>query len=1382
MQKKFLSFFLLVVTLFSISSTGMLCLAESNGLVEADLVLNGGMEWMNTSYQCWSGSHTPETEIVHSGNKSLKITVDASRPIYTQNGTGVTAGQTYTLSYWIYAEASLEKTYILNGSLQAAGAGAKIEISGTMVDSSGNSTTTTIASTIDLYNPTGDELGTWVQRTITVTVPENGYTDKKGYTYYPSGTFTLHIRPQGTGTVWYDDMTLTGYTTQEKADYVNNKRSSYQEGYELSMSFFNVQEGYTKYADLEPGVVNFVKNPNFETADAYYNDTDEEFSYKKDGTTHYASGAASWSRSNYGRQQDSDGKEIVSRTSAENRTEGGGYSMRVTVPENYTADNAPMFMQTLYPNDTNGGFVAGAEYIFSCWVKTKDVTYGEGVFYKLQANYDGGNYVFSNRSVAVYGADEWTEVKYVFTMPENITSIHIYIRLSGSGTFYCDDVVFGRSSNNNPLDFYTEHTFYYTEDDNIDATAKIKTNLFEIEDGSTITFRIEDESGNTVGEQILDAAETVSVTFPVSTLTKLKTKYILNVEYKNPDGDIISSATKRIYRYNRPTAINEDGNYVDENTDKEIYPHFMYGQRLTTNDDLAAGGVTIVRPSFDLGNDASIQATLDDLHAHGMKALINLYGTAAGHPTQIERTRAVVSKFHTHPAVAAWMLMDEPSLQVRTGGILTYDEMLYWLEEGYKAVREIDDVHPVYNIETTGAADDSYERTGQMCDIFAIDPYPSSLQASISGSLVKATQRARNAVYDERPVWVLGLAAEWSGSYATPTVNSAMLRFQIYDALWAGAKGAGHYLGSTEEEVEAVGGKSHLVTETVNAPIYNKTMKQASESGEIKELFEHFSLGKHTVFTEGTGNGYRYRIWYKDNGDMYMAVTSQIAKDEKNEDVMLDSLVTDIKLVSPNGNVSIDGFDAELVNGISEKEIHSSDNTFAMTLSVGEASLYKITPAENINFPMTDTPHGEKRPMDYGTELVSGGDFENGLGSFFTAYNVGKVLSSANSGNGESCLQLVPSGSDNVIYRSKNISVASKKTYELSFMMKTSSLTSATLVPNVKLKFGSGSKIHHLYNIHPHNGEWKTYKKVFEVPEDMLACKIEFELPAACGDVFLDDISLRQVTAYNEEQFTNNNSFEWFEANASYINANGTKPINWDTSSKTYANIYVADDSVIAPHSGNYSVGIKAAVLQQTAPDVEYGKTYEFSVWFNAKNMVDKSTYPHLTIQTRNSAGAYANGATTKREYFYDSYLNKDKGWYKLTALYTVPEYQDGYDIKSVVVTLNVAGDAIGYFDDASFKLVSEKGGYTLRNLKTTVGESSITVEYDVTNHFTEYGGTVIYAFYDADGRFIKFEKETASFDSLHITKTFDKVDFANVKVFVWDSLGGLVPYSNMIE
>ncbi|MBR3576579.1 MAG: hypothetical protein IKL42_04150, partial [Clostridia bacterium] len=101
---------------------------------------------------------------------------------------------------------------------------------------------------------------------------------------------------------------------------------------------------------------------------------------------------------------------------------------------------------------------------------------------------------------------------------------------------------------------------------------------------------------------------------------------------------------------------------------------------------------------------------------------------------------------------------------------------------------------------------------------------------------------------------------------------------------------------------------------------------------------------------------------------------------------------------------------------------------------------------------------------------------------------------------------------------------------------------------------------------------------------------------------------------------------------------------------------------------------------------------------------------------------------------------------------------------------------------EVSLYKIKAKTGYTLSNLEASSSDTSISVEYDVAKHDAEEGGTVIYAFYAEDGRFVKMEKEDADFSSEHISRTFNKVDFDSMKIFIWDSLGGLIPYSNVIE
>ena len=61
MLKKGLGFILLIIMALSVFSTGFICLAEDTDLVQnVDLLYNGHMEWLNTSYACWSGNHLPK--------------------------------------------------------------------------------------------------------------------------------------------------------------------------------------------------------------------------------------------------------------------------------------------------------------------------------------------------------------------------------------------------------------------------------------------------------------------------------------------------------------------------------------------------------------------------------------------------------------------------------------------------------------------------------------------------------------------------------------------------------------------------------------------------------------------------------------------------------------------------------------------------------------------------------------------------------------------------------------------------------------------------------------------------------------------------------------------------------------------------------------------------------------------------------------------------------------------------------------------------------------------------------------------------------------------------------------------------------------------------
>lgn len=1319
LKKNLLLLFILIFTV-SVFCGGLTCLAEDYPTRE--FLINGDMEWSGTSYSIWEGyDYKISTDITH--NDSGKALV--LNPSYTTAGsnTDVTlvqyiydliAGQEYTVSFYLRREANFTTT----------GAGINIKF----LNAAGEFLSYPKVS-FDKDCP--ENIGEWELFTHTVVAPAN------------ASIALISMYSNGIGDMYFDDLSIVGPCTAESKAENDYYYERMQEGYAKSQYFYT--ESINKANDVQLSGSNYLQYSGFETSSLYpywHYPTNRGFTVSRDT----------------------------------NNKKNGNASLSIQVPSNSTPSATPYATQSLTPPNGETTFVAGAQYIISGWVKTVNAPVSGGAFCELKMSYanpyDEENYFAGGQEGPIINTNgEWQEYKYVFTMPENIKSAVLYLRCTKSTgmTVYFDDMVFGRASVSNPISLSTKHTFYYADEGNITANVKFNTGVVQIESGSNIRYTLLDKNENNVVDPYeVSAAESTEWTFDPSSLMTKEEKYILKADYIDPSGNVKSewTKTKNIYLYDRPKALNADGNVLDGDfvngefvpNGKIVPPFFTYRYDATgRNDEFAAAGITVLRPEETITIEY-----LDDLHSKGMKALIQLYGDQpVGHPRRIQKTVDMVNLIKDHPAVLAYMLMDEPSKQVAPTNILTYEEMLYYLEEGYKLLRTLDDVHPIFVLESFGDVADGYERTSQMCDIFAIDPYPSSLENAISGSIAQKVELARNAVYDDRPIWMLGLAAAgWSGNYGNPeNYGSAMLRYQLYDALWAGAKGAGHYVLSTDSTNDG----------TPYEDVYLDTFTEANSSGEIDEIYDHFLFGNSEVFGEGTGNGYQWRAWYKDNGDMFLTVRSKIS----NSGTALATASTNFKLVSQNGKISIDGFDATLINGTSEETVSSITNDFICNISAGEVSLYKVTPAENINFKNINEAKLDIIPLAYGADLITNGDCESAAPSRFTGYTSTTSFSRTSekgAGGSSYSVKISPTGSSSAQLRAIGVPVDENSYYELSFSMYSDDIT-ATTTPQVMLTYcnASGTSIKSvsllLSQYYNDKGTWKDYSFILANPpyQDIANVDIKIIVPSSVSSTYFDNLSFRKVTGYNEELLISNTSFESFDSNSSYVNTNNSEIKGW--AATTPANVYVGSDS----HSGNSSIGIKNTSLYTTA-NIEGGKTYLFSAWFNASDLTSNSSYPSLKLQVGNFV------STTD---FADAFSKKGSGWYKLSTEVTIPESVGTKATATVSLVMN--GNDIGYFDDVSFKLKA-KTGYTLRNLDVESTNSAVTVEYDVANHFTEDGGVVIYAFYNSDGSLITTESENAVFESPHVTKTFSKVDFTSMKVFIWNSLGGLIPYSNVLE
>lgn len=169
---------------------------------QTELIVNGGMEtWLDSKPTGWtlttagSQTFTVEPTIVKSGSSSLKsehLGTSGTAKIVITNKLNVTAGETYTFSFWYYVASSTTNTETAlrnwgywNNPDGSQGTFDQLNLQ--MGD----------AASYILTNTKGQ----WIERTIDVTAPTG------------SGTVQLEIRFYKSATIYIDDVSFIRKTT-----------------------------------------------------------------------------------------------------------------------------------------------------------------------------------------------------------------------------------------------------------------------------------------------------------------------------------------------------------------------------------------------------------------------------------------------------------------------------------------------------------------------------------------------------------------------------------------------------------------------------------------------------------------------------------------------------------------------------------------------------------------------------------------------------------------------------------------------------------------------------------------------------------------------------------------------------------------------------------------------------------------------------------------------------------------------------------------------------------------------------------------------------------------------------------------------------------------
>lgn len=565
--------------------------------------------------------------------------------------------------------------------------------------------------------------------------------------------------------------------------------------------------------------------------------------------------------------------------------------------------------------------MGGGTYQLSFWYKGEIRSEGKGFNIKFEGYTDNSmrtdNDVIQVDLYEFRDATEWTQVVYTVTIPDNCKMIAFYPRCYPTdGTLYVDDLKFYLVGVPAYFDFDTDQIFYYSDVKTCVATVSLKEYADNI--GYTADFTILD--GETellkVSGVNFDSEKNAKFLFPVNVMTEKQKEYTMRMEAKNPDGSVEEFFEQDIYKYDRPTMLTAEGNFIVDG--EPFYPALLYHAT-----DLSKFGMAVDAgmPLAQISTKPTVEETLayfDEIWAQGMKIAVILYGNgkAAGDPVAREWLANMIAGIKDHPGLFCYMTMDEPHAHYNNK-LELYDAMT----AGYKIIRDIDPVHPVYHCE---ASTDKYATGLKFTDAMGIDPYPGSFfpfethVADVTAEAERISSKYGKGIIQILEVFTFGSAA--------PT--ETQLHSMMYQSVMAGADANGYY--PWEMDSPQVDG------ETLDVSKWWPVITAFREK-EYDIVWKHY--GKHydtQDYNKIRTDNYWIDVWV-DGADVYAAVLNRLAQPQN----------ISVPVTSGNGLIKISDYEVDFVNG--EAPMSKTGESFDVAMPAGAALLFKITPASPVD-------------------------------------------------------------------------------------------------------------------------------------------------------------------------------------------------------------------------------------------------------------------------------------------------------------------------------------------------------------------------------------------------------------------------------------------------
>lgn len=521
--------------------------------------------------------------------------------------------------------------------------------------------------------------------------------------------------------------------------------------------------------------------------------------------------------------------------------------------------------------------------------------------------------------------------------------IGIYLWLYEGDSYEVDDVEVYLVDYGPQINLDVETKFFYTDMGTTSFTADIKEDVYpDLAADKNATAKFEVFNGKDLiwesdEQKFTGEGCTASVDFDLSLMTELAVPYVVRCTLTGGDGTKLYEITDKIYIYDRPTSLDNDGNFIKltpngEHLDFNMAYAIVQGDYEKTLEI----GCNVMSLS-ESQNAEQVLERLDYCLKYGYMGFLNMnWGLYNENDIALKRWVVidVVSdeRIRNHPALLGYCLVDEPW---SWGAEATVRDNL---EEGYRLIRQYDKENVIFSVNNMVQF---HEKHAMYCDVMFVDHY----DKPEGGTIYDKALKAKLATGGRMPLWTV-ISTYKEGGYF-PTGDQA--RNTIWQAFLAGSNGLGYYAITYSDFADDGSTISIWDVTDDNGNKIGLDLWDSLKSFKEKEwdiAFDHFGDGEGSAFSEkiAINDGYMYTSWVDKYGNFYLVVLNVAGE---------KSINVQIPLVSDNGKVSVGGFTATVING-SDQGDFTGNGTVNVTLQGNEAVLYLIKPDGAVDFSQLD--------------------------------------------------------------------------------------------------------------------------------------------------------------------------------------------------------------------------------------------------------------------------------------------------------------------------------------------------------------------------------------------------------------------------------------------